>query len=190
MRLMMKNVYMILIAALVMGCGGNEEPKEEPTTEVNKVYTKEDRLKDIQQLEEKLFGNKEHYDEGAAHAVVKQYIIFVDNFPEDERSPQYLFRAGEVSIGLKRSIEAIKFFQRLEDEYPHDKKVPESVFLQAFVFDAHLHDVDRAKEAYEKFLEKYPDHALAKDAEMSLKILGKSDEELIKEFEAKQKASS
>jgi len=42
----------------------------------------------------------------------------------------------------------------------------------------------KAKELYELFLEKYPEHDFADDAQFSLQYLGKSPEELMMEFEA------
>jgi len=41
----------------------------------------------------------------------------------------------------------------------------------------------KAEEIYKKFLELYPDNDFADDAEISLKYLGKSPEELIEIFQ-------
>jgi TolA-binding protein len=60
------------------------------------------------------------------------------------------------------------------------------MFLKAFVYEDQLHDLNKAKKYYEEFLEKYPDSDFADDARISLQNLGKSPEELIKEFEEKQ----
>ncbi len=49
-----------------------------------------------------------------------------------------------------------------------------------------LRDLDECKKYYEEFLEKYPESDFADDAEMSLKNLGKTPEELIMEFEKNQ----
>lgn len=60
----------------------------------------------------------------------------------------------------------------------------------AFIYENQLHGAEKAKKLYEEFMKKYPDHELAKDVKFSLDHIGKSDEELIKEFEAKQKAKN
>ena len=62
------------------------------------------------------------------------------------------------------------------------------LFLQGFVYESQLHNIIRAKEAYTEFIRKYPRHQLAKDAQFSIENLGKSDEELIKMFEEKNRA--
>lgn len=58
-----------------------------------------------------------------------------------------------------------------------------------FVYENDLNDLENAKQTYEAFLQKYPnDPDFADDAQMALKNLGKSPEELIKEFEQNQPA--
>ena len=61
------------------------------------------------------------------------------------------------------------------------------MFLVAFIYDTYLKQLDQAKTAYEKVIEKYPNHHLTRDAKLSIEHLGMSDEELIKMFEEKQK---
>ena len=59
---------------------------------------------------------------------------------------------------------------------------------KAFVLENQINDYDQAKNTYEVFIEEYPDHPMRDDAEYSIKNMGKSPEELIKEFEANQEA--
>ncbi len=60
------------------------------------------------------------------------------------------------------------------------------MFLKGYVYENDLRDLETAKKIYEEFLVKYPDDEFADDAEISIKNLGKSPEELIKEFEEQQ----
>lgn len=182
----MKRLLLALPIVLLIACSdGSEEPVADGTT-INKPLTKEDRLKDINVLEEKLFGTTEHYDEGAAHAIVKRYAEFVQNFPDDPKSPEYLFRAGEVSSSLKRSIESVKYYQQLEKDYPDYEKLADALFLQGYVFENQLQDYDRARECYERFIKQYPNHHMVEQTKVILDQLGKTPEELIKEIEANQ----
>jgi hypothetical protein len=48
----------------------------------------------------------------------------------------------------------------------------------------------KAKEYYEKVIDNYPDHVFAKEARVAIQHLGKTDEELIEEFEAKNKSEN
>jgi TolA-binding protein len=53
-----------------------------------------------------------------------------------------------------------------------------------FVQENDLNQLDKAKATYESFLAKYPnDPDFTDDAQNALKLLGKSPEEIIKEFE-------
>lgn len=123
----------------------------------------------------------------AAAKIVKLYNQLATDFPDDPKAPEYLFKAGEVSMGINMDFDAIGYFQRLERDYPKFDKAPHALFLQAFIWDNKLNDDGKAEFIYKQFLEKYPMHEMAKDAQFSLDNLGKSDEELIKEFEQKQK---
>jgi outer membrane protein assembly factor BamD (BamD/ComL family) len=123
----------------------------------------------------------------AAAKIVKLYNQLATDFPDDPKAPEYLFKAGEVSMGINMDFDAIGYFQRLERDYPKFNKAPHALFLQAFIWDNKLNDDGKAEFIYKQFLEKYPLHEMAKDAQFSLDNLGKSDEELIKEFEQKQK---
>jgi tetratricopeptide (TPR) repeat protein len=59
------------------------------------------------------------------------------------------------------------------------------LFLKGYVYENNLGRLDKAKAIYEEFLQKYPDNDFADDAEVSLKYLGKSPEELIEIFQRK-----
>jgi len=83
------------------------------------------------------------------------------------------------------SQKAIELFDRLMVEYPDYEKVPECLFMKAFIYDNNLQEYDKAKEVYLEFLEKYPDDEFADDARASINNLGKSLEEIIREFEEK-----
>ena len=45
---------------------------------------------------------------------------------------------------------------------------------------------EAAREVYEKFLKRYPDHQMAESARFLLKNMGKSDEEILQTIEANQ----
>jgi hypothetical protein len=49
----------------------------------------------------------------------------------------------------------------------------------------HIQKYEDASRYYRLFLKKYPNHPLAKDAKISLDNIGKTPEDLVKEFELK-----
>ncbi|GIV44778.1 MAG: hypothetical protein KatS3mg035_1901 [Bacteroidia bacterium] len=159
------------------------------TNNIDIADSKEDLEHQVDSLERLLYS----YEAGslasnqAAAKIVKLYNQLATNYPDDSKAPEYLFKAGEVSMGINMDFDAIGYFQRLERDYPKFDKAPHALFLQAFIWDNKLNDDNKAEFIYKQFLEKYPMHEMAKDAQFSLDNLGKSDEELIKEFEQKQK---
>ncbi len=122
----------------------------------------------------------------AADSMIKMYLKYADQFQDDTLSPEYLFRAGDIANGIGKSKDALGYFGRVA-RYPNYKKVATALFLQGFVCENSLGDVDGARKYYKKFLEQYPNHKLANDVKNSLSHLGKTPEELILEFESNEK---
>lgn len=122
--------------------------------------------------------------------LIDHYVSYADKYPEDSKSPEYLYNAANVSMNLMNSQKAITLFNRIMKEYPGYEKNAECLFMTGFIYDNNLQDFDKAKEIYEEFLDKYPDDEFADDAQASIDNLGKSLEEIIEEFEQKNKAIS
>ena len=118
-------------------------------------------------------------------SLVNAYYEFANVYPEDEHSSRFLFNAGEVAMGLMESKKAIECFHLVYTNYPESDTAATALFLKGFVYETQLNNLSMAQKIYLDFLKKYPDHSLANDAQFSLNNLGKSDEEIIKEFEKK-----
>jgi TolA-binding protein len=86
-------------------------------------------------------------------------------------------------MNTNRSMEAIKFYDRILTDFPDYRKAPEALFLKGYVYENNLGRLDKAKEIYETFMAKYPENEFADDAKVSLQYLGKSPEELIEIFQ-------
>jgi len=175
------NFQIIIIATtLLISCNSTK-----PT------LSKEEFEKQIKEQETKLFSSANKiYDTETAISIVKLYSDFAAAYPEDKGVPDYLYKAGEVAISLKKYTDAINYLKQVADNYSDYEKSSYCLFLQAFVYDNHINDDAKAGELYRAFIQKYPKNPLVKDAEFSIQNLGKSDEQLIREFEAKQKSST
>lgn len=97
-----------------------------------------------------------------------------------------MFRAADLSAKTNDIHSAIQLYEKLVQEYPENKHTPLAIFLQGFIYENQAMDPMKAKSYYEKFLAAYPDHAMAADVAFSLENLGKSPEELIRQFESQQ----
>jgi len=160
---------------------------------VNKktVATKETIQSSIDSVEKVLYATAATapINKTAGEIAVKTYANYVMKFPLDEKSPGYLFKAGEVASAIKMNKEAIEYFELFVKNYPKNKKAASALFLQAFICENDLQELGRANQIYIQVIEQYPGTNFARDAAASINNLGKSPEDLIKEFEAKNKVN-
>lgn len=137
---------------------------------------------------QKALADSDPYDfsEEKARDLVGAYENYVQNV-KDANTPTYLFSSGELYRSLKEFQKEIDVYERLIKEYPDYEKAPQSLFLLGFCYENNLGNLPKAKEAYESFIQKHPKHQMFQAAEFSLKNLGRSPEDIIKEFEQKNK---
>lgn len=167
------SIYMVAILFILASCDSSVKESEEKSLEDS-----------IAEYEAELFKpNQTKLDKRKALDLVNLYVEYADQNPEDPESPEYLFKASDISMNLNRPQKTIELFDRILVSYPTYSKTPSALFLKAFVYEDQLQDYDAAREYYTLFMETYPDSEFADDAEISLKNLGKSPEELIREFE-------
>lgn len=95
-----------------------------------------------------------------------------------------MLKAAGLAKTVQQPQKAIELYQKVVDKYPQHKKAPTALFMIGFVQENDLNQLEQAKATYESFLVKYPnDPDFTDDAQNALKLLGKSPEEIIKEFE-------
>lgn len=177
--------------ALLMACGNAETTTEAQAEEKSPEQVKEELVLEITKMEEDLMAKmRTEFDDNMARNLVKFYTQYADNNPKDSISAEYLFKAGEVCIGLKDYKMAIANFQRIYDNFPSYNKRVESLYLVGFVHDEYLDQYAQAQDFYQKLIDDHPDHSFADDAQASIETLGLSDEEIIQRFEEKNKAKS
>ena len=143
----------------------------------------------IKAAEDALFADEKGFgDREKALGLVDMYINFANTYPDDSMAVENLFKAAEFCLNLGEGQRAIELYDRVITEYPDFRKVPECYFLTGYVYENYLGDLENARIIYAAFIEKYPDNEFADDAEISIQNLGKTPEELIKQFEEQQAA--
>ena len=108
---------------------------------------------------------------------------YATNNPSDSLSPEYLFKALDVSLNLNNPQRTIGIADRLCKEYPDYAKTPVAMFVKGFVYETQYGNEEAARKAYEEFIKAYPDSELVNDAKASIENLGLTPEELIRKFE-------
>lgn len=175
----------ILVGLLILSACSNNEQKTD-TTGAPKTG-KEKYQKMIDSIETKMQATRNMpLDQGTAMFAMRCYDEYASYFPNEPKSPEYLFKAGEIANSLQLSQQALNYLGKLMVKYPRYKNAPYALFMQGMIYDDQLKDTANARKVYTEVIEKYPDSQLAKDAQASINNLGKSVEELIREFEKKQ----
>ncbi len=142
----------------------------------------------ITELESKLMdANTYALDYQVAKELIPAYIKFVNDYPKDSLSPDYLYKAAEISQGLGQGNQSVKYYEKFITEYPENKRANIALFQMAFVYENVVQNKELAVKYYQEFTEKYPNHELVPSAEVSIANIDKSPEELIKEFQEKEK---
>lgn len=144
----------------------------------------------IKEAEDALFASDEGFvDKAKAMELVDMYIVYADKYPDDTMAVEYLFKGAEFCLNLGEGERSVELYDRVIQEYPDFRKVPECLFLKAYVYENYMGDLENARAFYTEFLSKYPDNEFADDAQISIQNLGKSPEELIQQFEEQQSIS-
>ncbi len=184
----MKNI--IILSFLILFCSAfscNQSGSIENATSVNNSNSKT-LLKEIDKLEAKLRKAKLVTDEmPAAKELVKKSQSFSEAHPQDKKTAAVLFKAADVARGIGEYGKAIQLWGKVWRNYPNFDKAPDAVFMQAFTYENNLNDIQNAKRYYLQFIEKFPENPLREQAIIALKNLGKSPEDLIKEFQKNEK---
>ena len=181
---MKRLVLFVFVATMFLAaCNSSEEKPEEKKESKQTVLTKSELLDKIDQNEKSLFSEKSaRINKKSALELVEAYQQFANRFPKDTLTPEYLFKASDISMNLGRPQVTVNIFNRLISNYPDFNKISTCYFLRAFVYDDQLKDYVKAEKYYKEFLEKYPESEFADDAQMLMKNMGKSPEQLIKDF--------
>jgi outer membrane protein assembly factor BamD (BamD/ComL family) len=153
--------------------------------------SRDKQLGQISSMESRLFSPAATgFSQASADSLVDLYARFAKRFPSDSMAPHYLFKAGGVSMNLREGAKAIGFYDKILADYPAYSRAPLCLFFKGYVQENVMRNLDQAKETYLVFLEKYPNSDFADDAKAALQNLGKSPEQMVREFDARKKADS
>ena len=162
------------ILALIIGITACKSPREKA---LNRIKEAEAKMRADGSMQ---------INPAIAHELITGYMAFSEQFPKDSLAPEFLFKAAEVNNGIGKPDVAVDLYKKVYYDYPGYKKAIYCLFLEGFTYETRLNDLTAAANIYQDFLTKYPNHPLADDVKFSLDNIGKSDEELIQQFEANQ----
>lgn len=142
---------------------------------------------DLKQAEASLFNEDMTANMEAVPVAVEKFCTFAEQNLDVATAPDWLFKALQISVSQKDVEKSVEICDKMMKVYPDYDKTPAGMFLLAsFIYEDQLRDLDKARAMYESILANYPENELVPSVEASLRNLGKTPEELIKEFEMMQ----
>jgi outer membrane protein assembly factor BamD (BamD/ComL family) len=111
-------------------------------------------------------------------SLISLYKNYCELYKDDTICADYFFRAAETSIQLGKYQQAIEFFGNTQ-RFPVYRKVARALFMQGFIAENNLKDKNAAREYYNRFLIKFPNHKMASEVKMLIQSLNLTDEMLI-----------
>ncbi len=115
----------------------------------------------------------------AVKSVFTVMIILVVGFAcSDKKSEKELFEMANQYMGQQNWQEAEQYFGKIYQQYPNGIFSSKALFMMGYINANHLNNLENARKYYQEFLDKYPDHDLADDAQYELTHLGKNADEL------------
>lgn len=182
---MSKVSFFVLTLFILMTACTNEQA----TSDAQKAVSMESVSAEVKAAEAKLYTkeNATAFNKESALATLAAYEKFITNFPQDPKTPEYLFKGAEIHRSLRAFDKAVSNYQTIWTKYKDYEKAPHSLFLLGFSYENDFKNTAKAKELYETFLKEYPEHELADDVQFSLNNIGVPAEEILKKFEEKNK---
>ena len=168
----MKTILLLIIFAfLIAGCG-----KKSDQSLMNNAQKSADQ---------------KNYQEA-----IKNYNDLIKDYPDSKLIPDALVNLASLYMSNSDSTlteyqsyqKAADLFRKVYDKYPNSDKAPTALFMSGFVLANNLNKYDEATKTYRLFLEKYPNHPLAKSAREELNNMGISPDDILKS-NSKQKKS-
>ena len=183
----MKLTRTLLFAStlILFSCGNDTEYNETQGEEIIEIDHDEFSL-ELDELELKI--SEDPSNEELLKEAITKFQDFAGLFPEDENSPDYLLKASDFSLAIKQPESSVKILDAIISKHPDYDKMEDVMYVRADHLDWELRDTTRAKQAYQDYIDAYPDSQRAADAALRIKFIAMSFEEyaekIISEFEA------
>lgn len=119
-----------------------------------------------------------------ADQAINAFNNFASTCKDDSLAPIFLLKAGQIAQSVGKFQQSQILLKKCTDEFPKFRNRGAALFLLAQVYDdaSMLNNETEAKKIYEQIIKEYPNTAWERDAKVCIKNLGKTDEQLVKEF--------
>lgn len=115
----------------------------------------------------------------SATKAIDLYSSFIAQYPDREEIPRVLRTRARLTQQLGDMTTALALYEGLLVEYPECRYAAEAQFMVGYIYEEHVRDLDRARTAYQKVIDHYPDSELALSARHLIPHVGRAAEEWV-----------
>lgn len=194
---MIKKIITIATTAIILFSSCGTPKTEDKIAEIKKdtilahsVYTDEcgSLYKHALKMDSILMASTEA-DHVLGNKAIKAFCDFSYFCSGDSLAPVFLIKASQVATSINNLPQAQLNLERCIKDFPNFKNRGAAMFLLAQLYDEvkYLNDEGKAEDLYKKIISEYPNSEWATNARAARALLGKSDEEIIKQFNKQNK---
>lgn len=170
----MKSHFFWVLLLLLSACSGVDEGSDASSTKDTTAIW----LAELERIDSNLLSDQTLNPEKGMDAY-KAFKAFARKNPEHNLAPTYLMKAAAIARNIPgKALFAIQEYTIVFTKYPNDTLAPEAEFLVGFTFDQALNDGERAKKAYQRFVDDWPEHRLAAQARDLIKLIDDNQTDL------------
>ena len=120
---------------------------------------------------------------------IKAFTDFSFYCKNDSLAPIFLIKAAQIAQSINNLPQAQICLEKCINDFPDFKNRGAAMFLLAQLYDEvkYLNNEQKAEELYASIISLYPRTEWAANAKAARNLLGKTDEEIVKEFTKKNK---
>jgi len=149
--------------AWICACNSPSQQKKDELTFILKNLNQEDIKSEPDSLK-----NREENVVSFIHSIE----LFLQENPTDPDAHKWSFEIAQLYLSeLSDPLKACEWLKHTYSIYPTSISAPEALFLSANIYHQDLNDITQARKLYQKFIQKYPDHPLTKQAFIELNNL-------------------
>ena len=115
----------------------------------------------------------------SAAKAIELYASFLSEYPDREETPRALRTQARLTQQLGDMTTALALYEGLLAKHPECTYAVEAQFMVGYIYEEHVRDLDRARTAYQKVIDHYPDSELALSAKHLLPHVGRAAEEWV-----------
>jgi len=192
---MKKCLYFLFVLSILISSSCKSKQESNPIEEKSKMQS---------ELIQSYLSADSIYKMGVVNIPIM--TTFVDNaqkfaaaYPEESIAPEYLFKAGVLSMTLARSAQnkediakyaqkALDIFNSIQKVYPEYEGVRNCIFYRGTTYDDILHDYKSAEIEFRDYIHKYPQDSISSILKDYLvNGIGKSPDEIAADILKKNK---